>query len=228
MRKIVGIVSGGIDSVSFAASRIQSSEDELHVLTFNYGQKANKEIEAAREALKGIVKEFKVLDISFMKSLWPNTQLTDDSVAVEDSYSPSVVVPIRNAVFITIGMAYAYSIGADEVVTGSHLSDSGVFKGEPMYPDCTPEFTEALQTALHIGHFREGRKTLILNPSVFNMGKADIIAAGYPILGDNIFKTWSCYNSAEKQCGVCESCRNRQHAFAKANIVDKTVYATLS
>lgn len=225
-KKIVGIISGGLDSVAFAASRI-GPDDELHVLTFNYGQKANREIKAAKEALEGIAKEFKVLDITFMKKLWPRTQLTDDTVKVEDGYTTSVVVPIRNAVFITIGMAYAYSIGADEVVTGSHMSDVGIGpEGEPMYPDCSPEFTEAIQTALHLGHFRKYRKTRILNPAILGMTKADIITAGHPVLKDKIFKTWSCYHSGEKQCGHCESCNNRKAAFKIAGINDKTDYAS--
>lgn len=223
-KKIVGIVSGGLDSVAFAASRVKPG-DELSILTFNYGQKATREIDAAKEALEGIAKEFKILDITFMKKLWPRTQLTDDTVKVEEGYTPSVVVPIRNAVFITIGMAYAYSIGADEVVTGSHMSDTTIgVGGEPMYPDCAPEFTEAIQTALHLGHFRKYRKTKIINPALFGMTKADIIKAGYPILGSKIFKTWSCYHSAEKQCGKCESCNNRKAAFVKAGVKDETSY----
>lgn len=221
--KKVGIISGGLDSVGFAASRVKPG-DELYVLTFNYGQKANKEIQAAQEALKGIAKEFKVLDISFMKQLWPNTQLTDDTVKVEEGYKASVVVPIRNAVFITIGMAFAYSIEAAEVLTGSHLSDCCISDGEPMYPDCSPEFTEAMQTALHLGHFRKYRKVQLLNPAILGMSKAQIAAAGFPVLGDNIFKTWSCYEAKEKQCGKCESCNNRKAAFKAAGIEDKTVY----
>lgn len=223
MKKIVGIVSGGLDSVAFAASRVQPG-DELYVLTFNYGQKASAEILAAQEALKGVAKEFKVLDITFMKKLWPRTQLTDDTVKVEDGYTSSVVVPIRNAVFITIGTAFGYSIDADEVVTGSHLSDCTIDNGEPMYPDCSPEFTEAIQTALHLGHFRKHRKIKILNPAVLGMSKADIVRAGYPVLGDSIFKTWSCYSTGEKQCGHCESCNNRKTAFRLAQVVDKTHY----
>ena len=223
-KKVVGIISGGLDSVAFAASRI-GPEDELHVLTFDYKQKANKEIPAAREALKNIATEFKVLDIGFMKELWPNTQLTDDTVEIEDKYTSSVVVPIRNAVFITIGMAYAYSLKADEVVTGSHLGDTAIGENnEPMYPDCAPEFTEAMQTALHLGHFRSERGTKIINPAVLGLTKADIIKSGYLILGDAIFKTWSCYHAKEKQCGVCESCNNRKAAFKAAGIKDLTEY----
>jgi len=223
-KTIVGIISGGLDSVAFAASRI-GPEDELHVLTFDYGQKANKEIPAAKEALDGIAVDFKVLDIGFMKELWPNTQLTDDTVEVEDRYTTSVVVPIRNAVFITIGMAYAYSLKADEVVTGSHLGDTTIgVNNEPMYPDCAPEFTESLQTALHLGHFRSERKTKIINPALLGLTKMDIIKSGYPVLGDAIFKTWSCYHTGEKQCGVCESCYNRKNAFKASGIEDLTEY----
>ena len=43
-------------------------------------------------------------------------------------------------------------------------------------------------------------------------------------LGNEIFKTWSCYLSGKMQCGKCESCNNRKIAFAKAKIEDKTRY----
>jgi 7-cyano-7-deazaguanine synthase len=222
-KKIVGIISGGLDSVTFAASRIKK-EDTLHILTYLYGQKGIKEIDAAKEALEGIAKEFKVLDITFMKDLWPNTQLTDDTVKIEDGYVPSVVVPIRNAVFITIGMAYAMSINADEVVTGSHLGDTILVDGDYAFPDCSPPFSRALETALHLGHLKKAKKPRILNPALLGMSKLEIIKEGYPILGDKIFKTWSCYHTGEKQCGCCDSCRNRKNAFKQAGIKDKTQY----
>jgi 7-cyano-7-deazaguanine synthase len=66
------------------------------------------------------------------------------------------------------------------------------------------------------------------------LDKPALIKAGYKILGDRIFQTWSCYSDGKKvgrdylHCGRCESCINRKNAFTTAQIEDKTDYATES
>ena len=228
--KLVGIISGGLDSVSYAAylKRLRWSREmdiEMHALSFQYGQKGVKELEAAQEALRYIIDEWKVLDISFMKELWGNNQLTNKDIEVEGKYTQSVVVPIRNMVFLTIGLAFAYSIDADEVIYGSHLNDVALAPdGEFLYPDCHPNAALAIETAAKISHFRKAKRVKILSPGIEGFTKAENLYRGYQVLSDKIFDTWSCYKSLEKQCGECESCRNRKEAFAKAGVYDKTEY----
>jgi 7-cyano-7-deazaguanine synthase len=222
--KIVSVCSGGLDSVAYT-SKYLSQENEIHILTFDYGQKGKIEIEAVKEIFKDKVKEIKVVDISFMKELWPNTQLTDSSNKVEDGYQTNVVVPIRNAVFTVIATAYAMGINADRVILGSHINDTTIFEGDYMYPDCDSRFFELLETTLHLGHFKNSKKVEIISASRENLGKQDLIKIGYEILGNDLFKTWSCYNSNIMQCGGCESCNNRKNAFDSAGIKDLTVYA---
>jgi 7-cyano-7-deazaguanine synthase len=193
-------------------------------MAFNYGQKGIQELATVEKFAPELGWNKPIfVDMLFMAELWPKTQLTDEKVKVEDSYASNVVVPIRNAVMLTIATAYAYSIGAKRVIYGAHMSDVG--KGDhPLYPDCTPEFTLALETALRIGHFRNARDIEIRSPAMLGLTKVDLIKAGYKLLGDNLFQTWSCYLSREKQCGICESCRNRRAAFKAAGIEDKTEY----
>lgn len=225
MRKIIAIVSGGLDSVSFLT---QFPDDEIIALSFQYGQKAGRELEQAKKILSEMkqVKEHKIIDISFMQSLYGSSnQLTGDDINVEDGYTPSVVVPLRNAIFSVIASAYGYSEDADLVLLGSHLNDTTqVETFEPMYPDCTPEFFEILATALHIGHFRQGKKIEIISPSRMGQTKADLIKRAYKNIGDLIFETWSCYTSGAYHCGKCESCNNRKAAFLNAGVEDKTHY----
>ncbi len=225
-RKVVAIMSGGPDSTGYAYIWKMRGY-EIHPLIFNYGQKASKEVEiAAKLANKLGFSEPKVLDISFMKKLWPGTQLTDEIVRVEEEYTPSVVVPIRNAVFLVIATAYAYSIGAKYVIYGAHADDikPRPDTGEPLYPDCSPEFLLALQTALNIGHFRKERGIELWSPARENMKKSQVLKKFYELVGDIVYETWSCYLSGEKHCGRCESCRNRRKAFIDAGIPDKTEY----
>jgi len=219
--KIISICSGGLDSVSYTAGYIKDGHD-VEIITFNYGQKATKEIERLKEIFPNNI--IKVIDISFMKELWPKTQLTDDTEEVKNDYTPSVVVPLRNAVFTTIAVAYGMSVEADRVILGSHADDVTIADNDFMYPDCDSRFFQLLETTLCLGHLKKSRRVEIWSPSREHIGKSGLVKSGYNILQDKIFQTWSCYLSADKQCGICESCRNRKKAFEKAKVEDKTEY----
>jgi 7-cyano-7-deazaguanine synthase len=221
--KIVSMMSGGLDSICYTASYLEGNE--LSAMMFDYGQKAgSKELEAARLILEPRGVECNQIDVRSLGLLWSGTQLTDDKIAVEGQYTPSVVVPLRNAVFLTIAVSRAYTIGARMVLIGSHLDDSIVspITNRPMYPDCSLPFLCMMQDTLRIGHYRS--KVEIWSPARESMTKTDNLRRGYEVLGDDVFKTWSCYLSNDKQCGVCESCLNRKSAFQLLSIKDMTEY----
>jgi 7-cyano-7-deazaguanine synthase len=166
-----------------------------------------------------------------MKSLYGKSNaLTDPRQKLPREFSRNLVVPIRNAVFITIASAWAMSIGARIVAYGAHTGDI------QSYPDCRPEFTRSLAEALNLADqdsiASEERQLLeITSPAIQNMDKATLIQAGYRILGDKVFLTWSCYSNGVRRgkvrvhCGRCESCINRKVAFNAAQIEDRTQYA---
>ncbi|MEX0861842.1 7-cyano-7-deazaguanine synthase [Nitrosopumilus sp.] len=222
MKRAVIVFSGGIDSV--CAVSYLKSKYELYGITFSYGQKADNEIVAAKYFAKKLgLKQHKIIDISFMKDLYGNSNvLTSTKRKIPSKFEYSIVVPIRNAVFLSIASAWAFTLNASLVVYGAHT-------GDKHYPDCRPNFAKKLETAFNQGEIdgiesklRKGIE--IWSPYRKGLSKSDLLKSGMKILGNSIFKTWSCYLNKKYHCGVCESCNNRKIAFQKADIIDKTKY----
>jgi 7-cyano-7-deazaguanine synthase len=231
----VCIMSGGLDSVCYTASLAANDGYDLYLLTFAYGQRAKREIERARYFAKILkAKDHKVVDISFMKSLYGRSNaLTDSKQELSKAFSQSLVVPVRNAIFLTIAAAWAMSINAKVVAYGAHTGDI------PHYPDCRPAFVSAINEALNIAESDAilagtRQEIMMLSPAVMGLDKPALLKAGYKILGGRIFQTWSCYSDGVRaggsylHCGRCESCISRKNAFTTAQIEDKTRYATES
>jgi 7-cyano-7-deazaguanine synthase len=229
----VCIVSGGLDSVCYSASLAANDGYDLYFLTFAYGQRAEREIERSHYFANVLnAKDHKIADMGFMKSLYNNSNaLTDSSQELAQKFSQSLVVPIRNAVFLTIAAAWAMSINARVVAYGAHTGDI------LHYPDCRPIFATALKEALNIAESDSilsglRQQIMILSPAFMGLDKPTLAKTGHKILGDKIFQTWSCYSDGIKvkndylHCGLCESCINRKNAFITAQIRDKTQYAT--
>lgn len=222
--KAVIVFSGGLDSVC-TATYLRKQYD-LYGITFSYGQKASKEVKVAQQFSKLLkFKEHKVVDIGFMKDLYEKTNaLTNSKMQIPSKFDYSIVAPIRNAIFLSIASAWAFSKKAELVAYGAHL-------GDMRYPDCRPVFARLLSKALNEGEI-DGiklgirKKIRIWSPFMENLSKSDLLNNGYANLGEHIFKSWSCYGSTKIHCGKCESCNNRKLAFHQSKILDKTQYST--
>jgi 7-cyano-7-deazaguanine synthase len=216
------VFSGGLDSVCTAI--YLRKKYDLYGITFSYGQKASKEVKVAQQFSKLLkFREHKVVDIGFMKDLYEKTNaLTNSKIAIPSKFDYSIVVPIRNAIFLTIASAWAFSKKAELVAYGAHL-------GDMKYPDCRPTFARLLSNALNKGEI-DGiklglrKKITIWSPFMDNLSKSDLLKNGYKEFREEIFKSWSCYGNTKIHCGKCESCNNRKLAFDKTKIVDKTKY----
>ncbi len=215
LRKCVVVLSGGPDSAT-VAYWAKKQGYQIYPITFKYGQIAVKETEAAQKIAETLGTTTKIIDLSALKDIFSGTtSLVNREIPLTKEFSAPIIVPFRNAIFLSAAVAYAVTVGADKIFYGAQGSD------EPFYPDCRREFYEAFEKAARLGTCEE-----ITIEAPFSGGKkSDLIRAGAE-LGVPFEQTWSCYLDGEKHCGKCESCVNRKKAFKKANIVDPTEYQT--
>ena len=212
MRCVV-ILSGGPDSVT-AAYWARAQGFEVHALTFNYGQRAQVEIERARAMARELGVVHRVIDLSGLAEVYRGvTSLVDEGIEVTGEFTDPIIVPFRNGVFMAVAVAYADSVGASHIFYGAHAGD------EPFYPDCRGEFYQAFQEAARRGT----GKPLVISAPFSDVPKSGIIRAAVE-LGVPLERTWSCYLAGPLHCGRCESCLNRRRAFREAGVPDLTQY----
>ncbi|MFM9146691.1 MAG: 7-cyano-7-deazaguanine synthase, partial [Verrucomicrobiota bacterium] len=132
----------------------------------------------------------------------------------EEESMKATVVPNRNMLLISVATAWAVSLRAESVAYGAHGGDHAI------YPDCRPEFAEALDRAVRLADWHEVR----LERPFVKMDKAAIVRRGAEL--DVPFSlTWSCYVGGERHCGKCGTCVERKEAFRLARVTDPTDYA---
>lgn len=220
-RPAIVLLSGGLDSITVLALAKQQGFT-CYALSFDYGQRHNAELEAA----KRIAKRYQVADhkiINLGLSAIGGSALTDASIAVPTSPQagiPVTYVPARNTIFLAFALGWAEVLNAHDVFIGVNAVD---YSG---YPDCRPEFIKAFQDMANLGTKAgvEGHKILIHTPLI-SLSKAEIIQQGMALSVDYA-DTVSCYAATIDglACGVCDACRLRAAGFAKAEIVDPTRY----
>ena len=175
-----------------------------------YGQRAmTREVRQAKRFAKLLTAlEHQVIDVRFMKRLYGKTNsLTSTALSLAKDFDYTIVVPVRNAIFITIAAAWAMSIQAKMIAYGAHSDDLN-------YPDCRPNFIKSIANVLNLAEedgIRLGlrEKISIWSPVLVGIDKTDLLKIGYRILGDEIFRSWSCYSggvvgkrASILECGV--------------------------
>lgn len=218
--KAVILLSGGLDS-STVLYLAQADGCECYALSFDYQQRHQRELEAAKQIAKAAaVKQHQV--VSFDLGLWGGSALTDQGLDVPENRTvaemadeiPITYVPARNTIFLSFALAYAEALAAHRVYLGVNALD---YSG---YPDCRSDYIKAMQEVFQLGtkQGREGNPIEIFSPLI-HLKKTEIIQLGNQL---NVpwEKTWSCYQGGEKPCGVCDSCQLRWEAFAELGLND--------
>jgi 7-cyano-7-deazaguanine synthase len=237
MRKLgLVLLSGGLDSATVAAYA-KAAGYELVALTFDYGQRHCWELEAAKRVARILEMQHEVVDLAVMKKLSWYSALTaggldvpkDRTMGDQTQDIPATYVPLRNSVFLTLGAALLESrilslieaggIEPKEISASVFIAANAVdYSG---YPDCRPEYFEAMQLALVEGS-KLGKQygvTITIETPVLHMTKAEIVKLGVE-LGAPLEHTWSCYEGGDVPCVSCDSCLLRARGFAGAAIKD--------
>ncbi len=212
-KKCVVVLSGGPDSAT-VAYWAKAQGHQIYPITFNYGQIAVKETEAAQTIATKLGTTTKIINLSALKEIYSDvTTLCNTDIPLTSEFSSPIIVPFRNAIFLSIAVAYASAVCAKDIFYGAHGSD------ETNYPDCRREFYEAFEKAAQLGTEQD-----ITIKAPFNGYKKSELLKEATKLGVPLELTWSCYRGAEKHCGKCESCINRKKAFKEAGLTDPTSY----
>ena len=218
MKKLVVIYSGGMDSFTVLNKAVKENYD-VYALSFDYGQKHNKELIFAKEVCEELSVRHKILDIKSISSLFTSSSLVSDNIDVPDGHYEaenmvSTVVPNRNMILISLAIGYAVDIAAEGVWYGAHSGDHLI------YPDCRPEFVEVMDKASKVANF----EPVYVHAPYLKTDKIGILKDGIKMNLD-YSKTWTCYKGLEKACGTCGSCVERLEAFEVNKSIDPIQYS---
>jgi 7-cyano-7-deazaguanine synthase len=223
MPQAIVLVSGGMDSCVTAALAREAGHD-LAFLHINYGQRTERrELQAFHDLADhySVPQELRLaVSIEHLARIG-GSSLTDASIPVtaadlENTEIPSSYVPFRNAHLLSVAVSWAEVLGAEKIYIGAVYEDSSG------YPDCRPEYYAAFNEVIRVGT-AEG--SIRIETPIITMTKEQIIQKGVE-LGAPLNLTWSCYQSEDAACGVCDSCALRLRGFQRAGLEDPIPYAT--
>nr|WP_313016114.1 7-cyano-7-deazaguanine synthase QueC [Moraxella sp. CTOTU48841] len=225
----VVLLSGGLDSVT-CLYWAKANYANVTAVSFNYGQRHNSELNAAKKIAATAQVNHRIIDIDLAQL--GGSALTDASLVVPDAKQtdfsdnqhndsiPITYVPARNTIFLSYALALAEVTQSNAIVIGVNAVD---YSG---YPDCRPEYIAAFEKMANLATKAGvmGNHLHIATP-LLHLSKAEIIKLGVS-LGVDYALTVSCYraDSEGRACGHCDSCYLRQQGFLQAEIDDPTIY----
>ena len=217
--KVIAVASGGMDSSTLCYHL--AFNQQLHsVVSFDYGQRHRRELEAAARIAGFLNVPHDVIDLTAVGAHLGGSALTDDIDVPDGHYAEDnmriTVVPNRNQIMLSIAAGIAVARGCDAVATAVHAGDHTI------YPDCRTEFINSLNTTTQLATESFG-DVQVLAPFV-DIDKAAIVTLGHELMVP-WQETWTCYKGGDQHCGKCATCVERQEAFALADVHDPTAYA---
>ena len=224
-KKAVVLSSGGIDSTT--AMAIAKAEGyKIYSLSFNYGQRHSFELKKASEVAKFFnAKAHLIINVDLRKiggsALTSDINVPQSSIFNLQSSIPITYVPARNTIFLSLALAWAEVLEAEDIFIGVNAID---YSG---YPDCRPEYINAFEKMANLATKAgvEGKSHIKIHTPLINLTKGEIIKKGI-LLGVDYSLTSSCYSPDKdgNPCGLCDSCQFRLKGFKDAGIKDPLTY----
>ena len=206
--KALVVFSGGQDSTTclfWAKARF----DEVTLVTLDYGQRHQTEIDVAKRIAHEQNLQHHVLDMSLLSQLTPNA-LTNHELAIDTAEDgvPNTFVPARNLLFLSFAGALAYQLNIENIITGVCETD---FSG---YPDCRDSFVKSMNVTLNLAM----DKNFVLHTPLMWLDKKQTweLSDQLGVLDYIKDQTLTCYNGIIGQgCGECPACHLRTRGLTQ-------------
>jgi 7-cyano-7-deazaguanine synthase len=197
----VVLVSGGMDSTTLVYW-LSANGVEVVPLFVNYGQHcATTEHTRVMQLLPpGILERLHVLDVSSIYGASQSRLIREADLWVEDVASEDLYLPYRNAMFLTLGAAFAQARGIH------HLYAAFINSNHAVEIDCSAAFFDQLATML------KGFGSVELHIPFRDYTKTDVARLGIQVQAP-VASTYSCQVSSAVPCGACPNCVERLNAF---------------
>lgn len=228
-RDALVVLSGGQDSTTclFWAKHNEITFQKVHAITFQYGQRHKREIDAAYKVgqMAGVASHAFVDIPNVLESTSPLVSGAELETYTDYESMDKIIgdrveltfVPMRNALFLTIAANRAMALGIYDVVTGVCQQDNA------NYFDCRRSFIDAQQhtinEALGLG------KLFAIHTPLMYLSKAMTIdlAKTLPGCRDALAYSHTCYAGDFPPCGKCHACVLRAEGFRQAGVTDPLV-----
>lgn len=222
------VLSGGQDSTT-AGFWAKQHFDEIHAVTFDYGQRHSLEIDAAGEVaeLMGVTSHEIINLGSILKGKSPLTDPDEpleqyaDFAAMDQVIGNRIEltwVPMRNALFLTIAANRACCLGIDDIVAGMCQLD------QTNYPDCRPGFvtSQAMTICCALGL---NIATFHIHTPLMNVNKHESIRMAMHMKGAYPALAWThtAYDNAYPPTGKDHATVLRAYGFEQAGVPDPLI-----
>lgn len=225
MKKPLVVLSGGQDSTTCLYwVKAQPEVEEIHCLTFDYGQRHGIELRSAHKV--GMMAEVDGHELVELPdgvligdSPLVNSDIEVDQYESEDEMPGGIektFVPARNILFLSIAANRASVLGCDSIVIGVSQEDFGG------YPDCRGDFISAMSEAISEGL---PEPVLIVTPLI-NKTKKETVEMAVELdngVMEALAMSHTCYQGEWPPCGRCHSCLLRAKGFEEAGVPDPLI-----
>jgi len=211
MNSVLVVYSGGLDSYTLLNQAIKKF-DRVEAITFNYGQKHNKEIEYAKSNCAELNIKHEVVNLH-LENILAGSALVGDIDIPEGNYDKEkmkqTIVPNRNMIMISVAASLAIKNDIKYLWYAAHSGDHEI------YPDCRPEFIDRMAAVLEICDYHK----IKFEAPFQNLSKSEIVEIGLG-MGLDYSKAWTCYEGKDLPCNKCSACLERASSFKTNNMSD--------